>query len=378
MRKEKLNMKKQVVFLAVLGLFMAVMAEDGFNTELGHGWRLTIGPQFNFNAKGRLGVRSGAIPVPSSSASNTRDAARAGADGLSIGSGRTDFPNGAYIDPNDSAGIAGETWNWHVPAGAINGGRMSFASAYYEQSTTYSALHGGQNKDDANSVGANFGLDRTLWKCGDFGVDIGFTFSFFVRDNWFKGQAGGYTRTDVYTEGAYVTDIDVGNADVFSDPWAQNPDGSYGVGTFDGPGPVLNLGDISVSRRAEETSTRTTSSSYGLFSIRGDMQMYEFQLALKPFYELTDWFMVRGTVGVGLDYRNFDVKVTGHGKDSERDWDCYMVCGLGGMLHWKNICLGADFLRKVLDDDVDVNTRYVNGSIANANWTCRVYVGYEF
>ena len=103
MRKEKLNMKKQVVFLAVLGLFMAVMAEDGFNTELGHGWRLTIGPQFNFNAKGRLGVRSGAIPVPSSSASNTRDAARAGADGLSIGSGRTDFPNGAYIDPNDSA-----------------------------------------------------------------------------------------------------------------------------------------------------------------------------------------------------------------------------------------------------------------------------------
>ena len=60
--------------------------------------------------------------------------------------------------------------------------------------------------------------------------------------------------------------------------------------------------------------------------------------------ELTDWFMVRGTAGIGLDYRNLDVKVSGYGNDSERNWDCYMICGLGGMFHWKDICLGADFL----------------------------------
>ncbi len=371
-------MKKQIVFWVVLGLAVATTAEDGFNTELGHGWRLMIGPQFNFNAKGRLGVRNGAIPVPSSSASSTRYAAQAGSDGLSMGSGRTDFPNGAYIDPNDAAGIAGETWNWYVPAGALNGGTMTIVNSYSEQSSTYVASHGGRDKDDAYSVGANFGLDRTIWKWGDFGVDLGFNFSFFIKDKWYRGAAGGYTRTDVYTEGSYITDVNLGNNDALSDSWAQNPDGSYGAGTFDGPGPVLSLGDISTSRRTVESSARTTSSSYGAYSIRGDLQMYEFQLALKPYYELTDWFMVRGTVGLGLDYRNFDVKVSGIGKDSERDWDCYMICGLGGMFHWKDICLGADFLRKVFDDDMDVNTRCVNGSISNAEWIFRVYVGYEF
>ena len=116
----------------------------------------------------------------------------------------------------------------------------------------------------------------------------------------------------------------------------------------------------------------------GPLSIRGDLQMYEFQLALKPYYELTDWFMVRGTLGLGLDYRNFDVKVDGHSKGSSDDWDCYMLCGLGGLFHYENVCLGVDFLRKVFDDELDVNTRYIDGSIRNANWMFRVYVGYAF
>lgn len=40
--------------------------------------------------------------------------------------------------------------------------------------------------------------------------------------------------------------------------------------------------------------------------------------------------------------------------------------------------MGLDFLRKVFDDDLDVNTRYVDGSIRNSNWMFRIYVGYEF
>ena len=365
-----------VVLLGTLS-FMA-NAEDGFQTGFSSGWRFTVGPQFNFNAKGRFGVRNGAIPVPASSSSSTRGAAQASGDGIGTDAGRRTFPNGGFIDPNDAAGVAGETWNWHIPAGQLDNGSMSFANTYTEQSTTYTPLAGGRSKDDTDSIGANFGLDRTIWKWGDFGLDVGFTFSFFVKDNWFKGQAGGYTRTDIYTEGTYNTDVSLGNAAVFNDPWAQNPDGSYGAGTFDGPGPVISLDDISISHHWGTEQTRTTTTSYGPLSIRGDLQMYEFQLALKPYYELTDWFMLRGTAGVGLDYRNLDVKVSGRGRDSERDWDCYMICGLGGMFHWKNICLGADFLRKVFDDDMDVNTRYVHGSISNAEWMFRVYVGYEF
>lgn len=373
-------MKKNVLVVGAMCLSIAASAKgaDGFNTSWGGGWRLTIGPQFNFNAKGRLGVRGGAIPLPASSHSSTRDAAKAAGDGMSPSLGRVDFGNGVFIDPDDAAGIAGETWNWRLPAGQTSLGAMSVASPYVEQSTVYTAAEGGRDRDDANSTGVNFGIDRTVWTWGDFGIDVGFGFSFFIRDNWFKGRSGGYTRTDSHTSGSYITDVDLGNVDVLGDPWAQNPDGSYGAGTYEGPGPVLSLDEVSVSHRwgAEQTSTEKT--SYGPFSIRGDLQMYEFQLAVKPYYELTEWFMVRGTLGVGLDYRSLDVRVSGMGRDTVRDWDCYMICGLGGMFRWNDFCLGADFLRKVFDDDMDVNTRYVNGSIGNASWMLRVYAGYEF
>ena len=355
----------------------AVVADAEFVTDIGQGWRLTVGPQFNFNAKGRLGVKSEAIPMPSSYSSSTKAAAQAAGDGITVGGGRTEFPNGGYIDPSDAAGIAGETWNWWVPAGQLTGTQMSFSHPYAEQSTTYSAI-GGSDKEDGHSVGANFGLDRTVWKSDGFGVDVGFNFSFFVKDNWFKGSAGGYTRTDTYKSGTYNTDVDLGNAEVLSDPWAQNPDGSYGAGTFDGPGPVLSIGEMSVAHGWGAEQASVSRSAYGPFSICGDLRMYEFQLAVKPYYELTDWFMLRGTLGVGLDYRNLDVRVSGIDKSSEDDWDCYMVCGLGGMFHWSDICIGADFLRKVFDDDMDVNTRYVSGSVDNAAWILRVYVGYEF
>lgn len=368
-------MKKHLLTLSVLA---CAIAHAEFVTDWNRGWRFTAGPQFNFSASGRLRTRDTAIPVPASTFSSTRAAAKAAAESIAVGAGRTTFGNGAFVDPDDAAGVAGETWNWHIPAGQLHEGTMSFANGYSERSTVYEPV-GGSDKDGNWSVGANFGIERTVWKCGDFGVDIGFDFAFFLKDDWFRGSAGGYARTDTYTEGAYITDVNMGNAEVLNDPWTQNADGSYGVGTFDGPGPVISMDEISVSspRLGDETTRRSVSAS-GPFSIRGDLQMYEFQLSLKPYYELTEWFVVRGTLGAGLDYRNFDVNVSGVGEDSAHDWDCYMVCGLGGMFRWKNVCLGADFLRKVFDDELDVDTKYVNGSIRNANWQLRVYVGYEF
>ena len=365
-------MKTQIIAVAASCLVWTALAEDGFNTSWSEGWRLTVGPQFNFNARGKLGIKSSAIKVPPPSVGAYRTG-----DDVSLGDGRMEFLNGAYIDPNDSAGNDGETWNWHIPAGELNGGRMTFESTYHAQSSVYSAT-GGSDKDDAWSTGAAFGLERSVWKWGDFGVDVGFNFSFFIKDNWFKGKAGGYTRTDSFTEASEITEVNLGNAEVFADEWSQNADGSCGVGTYDGPGPVLSLNDLSISRRTGYERSGSSTRAYGPFSVRGDLQMFEFQLALKPYYEITDWFMLRGTIGVGLDYRKLDVKVEDVGKSSERDWDCYMICGLGGMFHYEDVCIGVDFLRKVFDDNMDVDTRYVHGSVDNANWMLRVYVGYEF
>ena len=55
-------------------------------------------------------------------------------------------------------------------------------------------------------------------------------------------------------------------------------------------------------------------------------------------------------------------------KTTVDDWDCYMGYGFGGMFHWKGVCLGVDFPGKAFDDDLDVDTTYVNGSIGNAKW----------
>ena len=366
--------------IAVVAVLMAIggIAQAEFVTSWDKGWRLTVGPQFNFNASGRLGVKANAIPHPAPTSSGNRAQAQAAGDAISLGAGRTDFPNGAYVDPNDAAGVSGETWNWRVPAGQLNNGHMSFTHAYTEQTTVYDSVGGGNSHDDNWATGANFGLDRRIWQDGDFGVEVGFNFAFFIKNNWYKGSAGGSTRTDTTRSGSYLTDVDMGNADVMNDPWTRNPDGSYGAGSFDGPGPVISPSEISIVHQWGTESTRSSISSYGPFSIRGDLQMYEFQLALKPYYELTDWFMLRGTLGLGLDYRNFDVKVSGLGKDSAHDWNCYMITGIGGMCHWDNVCVGLDFLRKVFDDDLDVDTRYVDGSIGNPGWILRVYLGYEF
>ena len=66
---------KRFLFLVMLATVEVGHAE--FVTDLSKGWRFSVGPQFGFNASGRLGVKGGAIPLPASSFSSTRGAAKA-------------------------------------------------------------------------------------------------------------------------------------------------------------------------------------------------------------------------------------------------------------------------------------------------------------
>ena len=104
---------KRLLSVVVISCAALVVADEsnGFNSSWSEGWRFRVGPQFNFGAKGRLGVRPGAIPLPASSSSSTRAAAQAVDGAMTPGSGRMDFPNGAFIDPVDAAGQEGSTWN---------------------------------------------------------------------------------------------------------------------------------------------------------------------------------------------------------------------------------------------------------------------------
>ncbi len=237
------------------------------------------------------------------------------------------------------------------------------------------------SKDDDCTAGFNVGLDRELWRKGDFGVDLGVGFSYFFGHNFFRASGAAYSLQETGESGDYVTDIAFSPV-VVNDPWAQNADGSYGAGTYDGPGPVLDLsgGDITVSHRWANQSSYSRSSSYRLRA-SGDYEELEMMFAVKPFWEVTDWFRVRGTLGVAVSRTHFTFDVDGPEYSSRQrfdDWAVYGVGGLGGMFSWKGVCLGFDVLARFLDDDIEIRGRDVRGSVERSPWMLTVYVGYAF
>lgn len=366
--------RKQLLSIVAAALCASVFAQS--DADIGNGWRLTVGGQFEFKPSGKFSVKAESIPVPAPVFRSSKSRAKSEGDKIAVGKGRSNLPNGAFVDTSDAAGQPDETWNWYIPAGMMNDGTMSFASKYTEHSTVYETF-GGSCSDENTVAGASIGLERNLVSKGPFGVDVGFDFAFFRKDDWFSGFAGGYTRIDRYSEGEYRTKIDMGNADVMEDEWTQNEDGSYGAGTFDGPGPVISVSDISVSHGWGARKSRATRAITGPFAICGDLEMYEFQLGVKPYFELTDWFLIRAIAGLGLDYRRFDVRFGDFGSDAVNDWDVYMVLGAGAMIRWDCFCIGADFLKKAFDDDMDIDTSFLNGKIGTADWVLKVYAGYE-
>ena len=379
-------LKCQLAFV-LAGLAGAVAAEDGFNTSWGSGWRVSVGGAMNGNMRTKVGVRpdgawrQGIYGGERAAGGASRAAAQAAGDAYdSMNGGRADFPNGGFIDPNSSRTEPG-TWNWYIPAGALdNGGNMTVVNSYYESAFSESSRRV-SSKDDDCTAGFNVGLDRELWRKGDFGVDLGVGFSYFFGHNFFRASGAAYSLQETGESGDYVTDIAFSPV-VVNDPWAQNADGSYGAGTYDGPGPVLDLsgGDITVSHRWANQSSYSRSSSYRLRA-SGDYEELEMMFAAKPFWEVTDWFRVRGTLGVAVSRTHFTFDVDGPEYSSRQrfdDWAVYGVGGLGGMFSWKGVCLGFDVLARFLDDDIEIRGRDVRGSVERSPWMLTVYVGYAF
>ena len=383
------------VMLAGIAALSFADEGDGFNGDLFGGWCISVGGAMNGTVRTKVGLRPGgawtrfgqgyggqAVPLPGGA---SRAAAQAAGDSYSVGIGRTTFPNGGFIDPNDAAGIPGETWNWHMPAGSLDaGGSMSIVNPYSESSYTES-FGSFSGKDDGYAPGFSVGLDRLVWRWGGFGVDFGFLFSYFRKDDLFKAEGRAWSRTDTTASGDYVTDVTFSPA-VLGDPWVQNPDGSYGAGTFDGPGTVLDLGagDVTVSHRwaNERTSSHTSTLS---LRTRGDYEEIEMVFALRPRYDVTDWFRVQGTLGAAVSRTHFAFDVYGRGDGGSYsgrqrfdDWGVYGVGGLGGTFPYAGVCLGFDFLARFLDDEIKINGRDVHGAVDRGNWMFRVYAGYEF
>ena len=182
------------------------MAEDGWNTDFTSGWRLTVGGAMGGNMRTRLHTRGPKVATPVAASSGSRAAAQAAGDALDVdGSSRVEFPNGAYIDPNDSAGVTGETWNWKIPAGALDSNyTMSFKNTYSVSSISESYGDVAHKSDDY-LAGFDIGFDRNLYKKGAFGVDLGFGFAFFRNHDFYKSGGTYYSSSSTAESGAYVT-----------------------------------------------------------------------------------------------------------------------------------------------------------------------------
>ena len=387
-------MRKIVLSMMVAGI-AGLAAGDGFNTSWGDGWRVSAGGALNagLRAKGGLrsdgawtravsGGRAGARP----SQGMTRAEAQAQGDAYdNVGSEKVVFPNGGFIDPEDTGDHPGETWNWNIPAGALDGNGVMSISTPYSEGTSSESFRNVSGRDGDCAAGVSVGLDREIGRWGLFGLDLGLGLSYFRNDNFFKMGGTAYSRSASGASGAYVTDVSF-NSDVVGDPWAQHADGSYGAGTKEGPGPTINFngGDVTVTHRWEDGGSTSDSSSFALRA-RGDYEEVVLLLAAKPWFDVTDWFRVQGTLGAAVSRAHVKMDVWGHGAgasyaDRQRfdDWSVCGVAGLGGMFRWKDACLGVDVLARFLDDDMELRGRNVRGSLDRGDLTVCVYLGYEF
>lgn len=378
-----MNRAKKTIFFMMCAAAAAsgLRAEEG-EGESGNGWRISVGPAFGGALKTSLRVAPRTMPVYTSPAGSlSRGEAERRND--AIGSSRVELGDGYYIDPVDSAGIAGESWNYHLPAGSVNERTHTFdiRSDYVEVTESGRALSFG-NKDERMDYGASLRLEREVFRYGSFGVDIGGMVSWMMRNDAFKasGTIGGQS----VETGSYLTSIGIDRDVDVNDPYFVNPDGSYGYGSFDGPGYPLSLVDSNISRLWTLDGSHEINRMH--ISMKGDYQEVELALLARPWYELTDWLRVVGTIGVGVSYARFalttDVFIDGeraaHRHETSDAWDVYGIAGLGLMARYANCCLGFDFLAKLGDDSLKVNSDYAHGSLERENVSLQIYLGYEF
>ena len=379
----------KAVFFNVV-LFVASTVFAGWNLNLDSGWRVVGGANCNSGLKTDLSV-SGAramssMPVFVRPAGASKAEAEAAASAIGAG-GRVELPNGGFIDP-DYAGVAtlpDYTWNWHAPAGAYSSGKMNFDYDYVEMTSVGAGNLVDSSSSDCDVPGFTIEIQRNIGHWGNLGLDLGFGFNYFKKNDVFKTSGEVYRRTDTVENGTYTSSVEM-EQDMAD--WAQNPDGSYGSGTYDGPGAMLPLligGQSAFSFGSKINSISTTTHSMYLDSA-ADYEEFELVLSVKPYYDVVEWFRIVGTLGVVVSRGklDFDMTAMSGGKriysDSESfdQWDCYGIGGLGGMFHYASICVGFDFLARFLDREIDIDGRSVSGSIERSPWMFRVYAGFEF
>ena len=383
-------MKKFALALAVAGLAaVAVGQESDGGGWSGNGWRLSVGPAVEIGMKSRLTLDASRavaqMPAAARSGGTSRTVAQRQGDAIALNGRRLDFCNGGFIDPNDDSGTPGETWNWRIPAGALDsGGRMSFSSPYSTRRVD-EVWNTVSDKDEWTTGGVSIALDRNVLTRGMVGLDAGMGLSLFTKDGFAKFGGTAWTRTETTSRGEYVTDVSF-NQDVVGDEWARNPDGSYGAGTRDGPGPVLDLdsGDVRIAHRwANQHSSRKTT-ALALHG-EGDWREIEAAFAVKPYVQSAGWVRVHAILGVAVAFSRIEFDIHGSADDfsysTEESFDKWGVYGIGGggiSFLFGRWSIGCDAVARLFDKDIDLHGKDVYGTIERAPVVVQMFAGMDF
>lgn len=358
---------------------LSVVAEDQQRETFGK-WRIGIGAAFNSRVSADLKMHN--LPTP---AGYRTPAGSSRADALARALARR-YDGGGFID-DDSLDNGFDTENWKLPVTSYKGdGHFVLDNAYQEVDATSFGHAYRDDSDDRHQFGISAEISRELWIHDEldehrWGVDFTAAFSYFFARDIYKASSS-VTRTDSVRDGKIRTDVNDPDAMFdYDQGWDLPVDGMFGYGNSARTwvNPALGYAGIGAPYDIADP-TRRQSATIGC-TAHGDYQELEMLFMLRPWYEIKDWWRVYAEVGVGVSWGRFASSFRGGGisaREKFTEWDCYGAAGLGTVFRYDEWTLGVDFLARFWRDDLDVDGRYVNGSIERSDWGFRVMIGYEF
>lgn len=387
---DRVNAMKGVMCVAaVLMMGAATVCAGGDESREFYGWRVSAGANFAFGMRTKLNLKGGRairalspIPRPESSIGERKELLpRAGGP-------RVDYSSGAWVNPESGLDPSiGDSWNWRIPDSARAGDHFELGThEWTEVEGSFSERGDGDRSgaDDAFAPGVSLELSRELYRDEErgFGVDVAFGLAWYRRNKAFKSGGTVYSRSMTEERTDYSASATY-SPGWLNDPYARPDGGWWGAGATD-HGTVMHFSDISVSERSF-TSSRSVSDTLRLTG-EGDYEEWELSLMARPWYELTDWWRVNATLGVGVSRSEFDFKMNAisggrsvyAAKHEFSDWDVYALAGLGTTVRVGRFDLSLDFLARCLQDNLRIRCAEARGAVDKANWLVRAAIGFEF
>lgn len=396
-------MFKKTVCLGCLLFGVAVTAEEeeGWVFFNDGGWHVRGGVVWDFGVKSDLRCfppsagGGGYSFTPGMTAAEAADLAK---NGRQVSATKRVYVSGSWIDVNDdTSGRYGRgshyTGYYHIKG---EPGQVNDGSVFSLGTVEFSELRGnptavGQpfGESDRHTIpGFTLELDRTLYRDSEhsWGVDLGFAFQYFRRLNLYR-QSRSWSGSGSVYEGAYEGRVDTEDAYISDNPsedfnWGN---GYYGVPEDGGDGSYAGVINADGVYSSLVWSRNVPVGSRGSMASHADYENMEFMFLARPYYDVTDWFRLVGTLGVVVSRHDLeftasmtDGGTTSHFERNFSEWDVYGVAGLGAAFRYKDFTLGVDFLARFLDDDLNVRSDYVRGSVERGDWMFRVMLGYDF